>query len=161
MGYAFLTPEKTIRKTMVKISPFDVLQDGDSIAKYNPPAIDYEVEDVGVVEPVVGDSVQFVVTPKDTATVNAVWAARKGAVILKYLDDQAIQLGYFTILSACSYATSTNPRFGPEGLALRDWRDAVWVAGYYILDQVSAGNRPMPSDQDLISELPVFPGVTY
>lgn len=123
MGYAFVTPEGYIRKTMVKISPFDVLPDGDIIADYNPPAIDYDVEVLTTIEPVVGEVVQFLVTPKDPAIVSAVWSARKGAVILKHLDDQAIQLGYFTILSACSYAGSAHPRFGLEGTALRDWRD--------------------------------------
>lgn len=161
MGYAFLTPEKTIRKVMLKISPFDKLLDGDSIVKYNMPSYDAEVEDISIVQPVTGDEVEFVVTAKDLATVNAVWTSRKGAVILKHLDNQAIQLGYFTILSASSYATSTHPRFGPEGLALSNWRDQVWAVGYQILDDVAAGTRTMPSDDQLITELPAFPGVTY
>jgi hypothetical protein len=161
MGYAFLTPEKTIRKTMLKISPFDKLPDGDSIVLYNPPSYDAEVEDLQQVEPVLGDQVQFVITPKDATTVAAVWSQRKGAVILKHLDNQAVQLGYFTILSACSYATSTHPRFGPEGLALSNWRDQVWTAGYEILDEVAAGTRPMPTDSELVALLPAFPGVTY
>ena len=161
MGYAFLTPEKTIRKTMVKISPFDVLQDGDSIATYNPPVVDYEIEDMSIVEPVVGDAVQFVITPKDITTVNAVWQKRKTAVIQAHLDNKAKEFGYDSIFTASTYATSQNPRFGPEGIALRDWRDATWAAGYTILYDVETGARSMPSDQELIDELPVFPGVIY
>jgi len=161
MGYAFVTPEGYIRKTMVKISPFDVLIDGDIIVDYSPPSIDYDVEQLTTIEPVVGNAVQFLVTPKDSAVVSAVWAARKGAVILKHLDDQAAQLDYFTILSACSYASSTHPRFGPEGRALRDWRDQVWAAGYQILNDVAAGIRTMPTDEQLLVELPIFPGVIY
>jgi hypothetical protein len=161
MGYAFVTPEGYIRKTMVKISPFDVLIDGDIIVDYSPPNIDYEVENLTTIEPVVGSVVQFSITPKDTTTVNAVWKARKTAVIQLHLDTKAREFGYDSIFSATTYATSLNPRFGPEGIAFRDWRDSTWAAGYTILYDVEASTRTMPSDEELLLELPAFPGVIY
>lgn len=161
MGYAFVTPDGYIRKTMVKISPFDVLIDGDTIADYNPPTIDYEVEDLTTIEPVVGNTVQFITNPKDAAMVNAVWKARKTGFIQQHLDNKAKEFGYDSIFTATTYATSLNPRFGPEGIVFRDWRDSTWAAGYTILYDVETGTRTMPTDEELLLELPAFPGVTY
>lgn len=42
------------------------------------------------------------------------------------LDSFAQSWGYDNIVSACSYANSTNEKFKAEALALISWRDAVW-----------------------------------
>ncbi len=73
------------------------------------------------------------------------------------LDQAARTRGYDGILSAATYATSKNPRFGPEGIAFRDWRDAVWTYCYQALADVQAGKRAMPTAKDLIAELPPAP----
>ena len=71
-----------------------------------------------------------------------------------YLDSTAQERGYDGILSLCSYATSKNPKFGKEGQAGVEWRDAVWSKCYEILEEVQAGTRTAPTD--IISELPIF-----
>lgn len=71
-----------------------------------------------------------------------------------YLDSTAQERGYDGILSLCSYATSKSPKFGKEGQAGVEWRDAVWSTCYEILEEVQAGTRVMPTD--IISELPIF-----
>lgn len=42
------------------------------------------------------------------------------------LDSFAQSWGYDNIVSACSYANSTNEKFKAEALALISWRDAIW-----------------------------------
>lgn len=71
-----------------------------------------------------------------------------------HLDATARTRNYDGILSLCSYATSTNPKFGPEGQAGVAWRDAVWSSCYAILADVQAGNRAAPSAAGLLTELP-------
>lgn len=39
-------------------------------------------------------------------------------------------------------------------LSFRAWRSAVWAKGYEILAQVQAGERGIPTEVELIAELP-------
>ena len=73
------------------------------------------------------------------------------------LDAFAQQRNYDGILSACSYATSTVPKFQAEGQCCVQARDATWAALYAILAQVEAGDRPLPQGYaELEAELPVL-----
>ena len=161
MGYAFITPEGRVRQTFRKLSPFEQLPEGDSIVDYNPPEYDPELEDLVLIEPVTGEEVLFNLVPKPREVTDLVWQTRKSDVIMRHLDTTAQGYGYTNIFTATTYATSVNPRFGPEGVAFRDWRDQVWTYGYGIIAAVKADLRTMPSDEELIEELPPFPGVTY
>lgn len=71
-----------------------------------------------------------------------------------YMDSKVKERGYDNILSACTYANSTFPGFHGEGLACIAWRDSVWRACYDILDEVTAGQREIPTTEELIAELP-------
>lgn len=71
-----------------------------------------------------------------------------------HLDQTAQTRGYDGILSLCSYATSQNARFGPEGQAGVTFRDAVWAYGYQIIAEIQAGTRPVPSAAELVGALP-------
>ena len=60
------------------------------------------------------------------------------------LDATAQSWGYDSLVSAASYATSTNAQFRMEATALISWRDAVWL---WAQDQevgIKAGTIPMP-----------------
>ena len=70
------------------------------------------------------------------------------------LDSKAQELLYDSCLSVCSYIDTGVPKFDAEGRAFRAWRSAVWAKGYEILAQVQAGQRPIPSEEQLIAELP-------
>lgn len=73
------------------------------------------------------------------------------------LDTFAATRNYAGILSACTYATSTVPRFASEGQYCVQARDATWARCYEMLDEVIAGTRPMPTGfADIEPELPVL-----
>lgn len=71
-----------------------------------------------------------------------------------HLDNEARTRGYDGILSLCTYATSTNPTFAVEGQAGVEWRDTVWGTCYTIMAAVKAGDRTVPTADELIAELP-------
>ena len=76
------------------------------------------------------------------------------AAVQRQLDAGARERQYDGILSACTYAASSVPRFAAEGQACVAWRDAVWTACYAILAEVEAGARPAPTADELLAGLP-------
>jgi hypothetical protein len=71
----------------------------------------------------------------------------------KRMDDYAVEHGYDSILSLCSYATS--PTFSAEGQHGINVRDATWAALVAILGDIAAGNRAPPeSYADIEPDLP-------
>lgn len=76
--------------------------------------------------------------------------------VQRHLDTTARSRNYDGILSLCSYATSTDPVFAAEGAAGIAWRDACWRYCYQALAEVQAGQRPMPTPEEAIAELPVM-----
>lgn len=73
------------------------------------------------------------------------------------LDSFAQTRKYDSILSACTYATDSNPKFAAEGQYCIDARGATWTKLYEMLAEVEAGTRPMPSGYaDVEGELPVL-----
>lgn len=96
------------------------------------------------------DKKPHVPTPEEVA------AGFIGAIQLR-LDTFARGRHYDSILSACTYATSTVPKFQAEGQACVNLRDATWAAAYAILEQVHAGQRPVPDDlADIEGDLPAL-----
>ena len=79
------------------------------------------------------------------------------AAIQQRLDDFARTRNYDSILSACTYATSTVPKFKTAGQACVNLRDATWAATYDILAEVEAGDRAMPQSlDDIEADLPAL-----
>lgn len=69
------------------------------------------------------------------------------------LDQEAQAKGYDSILSACSYAYPGNS-FQAESQSFVAWRSAVWAYCYQEMDKVKNGTRPVPTIEQIISELP-------
>ncbi len=75
--------------------------------------------------------------------------------IQAHLDDAARALGYDDIKSAVTYAEEPAvPKFQQEGQAFRAWRSLVWAHCYGVLEAVQAGERGIPSVEELLAELP-------
>lgn len=72
------------------------------------------------------------------------------------LDTFAKEKGYDNILSACSYATSTNPTFAAEAATCIALRDATWATFYTLQAEIQAGTRQMPTKEELVTLLPVL-----
>ena len=76
------------------------------------------------------------------------------AAVQTYLDDFARTKTYDGILSACTYITSTSPRWKAEGQRCVELRDAVWESAFVILNDVMDGKRAIPTLEQFIAELP-------
>lgn len=80
--------------------------------------------------------------------------AQYTAGVQQHLDTFAQTRNYDGILSAATYATSQVPKFAAEGQYAVEARDATWAKCYEIMAAVEAGSRPMPTLDELLSELP-------
>lgn len=80
--------------------------------------------------------------------------ARLEARVQRWLDDQAQALGYDDIKSAVTYADEPSvPKFQQEGQAMRQLRSMAWARCYEILNAVQAGQRSIPTEDELIAEM--------
>jgi muconolactone delta-isomerase len=83
--------------------------------------------------------------------------AAKVAIVQAFMDAKARALNYDDMASAVSYAEEPAvPKFQAEGQALRAWRSLVWQTCYSIFDEVKAGARSVPSDEELLAALPAL-----
>ena len=95
------------------------------------------------------------IDPIDPPSVESILATLTNA-IQQHMDAKARERNYDGILSLCTYATSTNPKFAAEGQAGVVWRDACWATAYSVMNEVLAGNREIPTVERLLSEMPEF-----
>ena len=103
-----------------------------------------------------GDWYEVVAIPEQTAEEQqARLIERFRSAIQSWMDGEAVKLGYDSVLSACSYINTGNPKFDAEGEGFRKWRSAVWERGYELIDEVIAGQREVPDDPaEVIALLP-------
>ena len=71
-----------------------------------------------------------------------------------HIDSVAQARGYDSGLSCISYAGSSHPKYGAEGTAFRDWRDAVWDYVHALDDSIQAGAIQMPTMEEYIEGMP-------
>ena len=64
------------------------------------------------------------------------------------MDEFAKKRGYDNMLSACSYATSTNATYAAEGQHCVNTRDQQWSTLYALFDQIDSGAIEMPTSVD-------------
>lgn len=75
------------------------------------------------------------------------------------LDEFARTRNYDGILSACTYADSSVPKFATEGQYAVQARDTTWAALYALLAEVQAGARPAPASFDDVH--PLLPALEW
>ena len=80
--------------------------------------------------------------------------AQYTTAVQRRLDTFFQSRGYDGILSAATYATSTVLKFQAEGQYAVEARDATWAKCYEILAAVEGGTSPMPTEAELLAELP-------
>lgn len=103
-----------------------------------------------------GDYFEVVAIPAPTPEeIEASIQKRLTDAVQTALDAFAQTRGYDGIMSACSYANSTDAQFKLEADYCITLRDETWRMGYAIVADVKAGLRPIPTMEELIAELPV------
>jgi hypothetical protein len=90
-----------------------------------------------------------------TETPEQIIARLEGALDL-HLDIVANEYRYESIRTMVTYATSEHPVFGAEGRAAVAYRDAVYAYGIQCISDVMAKLRTIPTESELIAELPPF-----
>jgi hypothetical protein len=93
--------------------------------------------------------------PTPAETPEEVIARLEGALD-RHLDEVANEYRYESIRTMVTYATSEHPDFGKEGRAAVAYRDAVYGYGIQCITDVNAGLRTIPTEAELIAELPPF-----
>ncbi len=78
------------------------------------------------------------------------------AAVQAHLDTTARARGYNDALSCVSYLASTVDAFRADAIVMRDWRDAVWLFCENVLEETKAGQRPVPTEQELLAMLPAI-----
>lgn len=108
---------------------------------------DYERDENGNMQLIVRQWVAPVPTPEEIQK-------QLTDAVQHVLDSKAQELNYDNCLSVCSYIDTGVARFDAEGKAFRAWRSAVWENGYEILAEVREGKREIPTEEELLAELP-------
>lgn len=100
-------------------------------------------------------------TPEEIAAGEA--ARRQGKLAFfqaeagRRLDAFAIARGYGSIVSVCTYDTSSVPRYAADALRARTLRDQWWTVLNQIAADVQGGTRPEPATfDDIAGELPAL-----
>nr|WP_313011590.1 hypothetical protein [Brucella intermedia] len=76
--------------------------------------------------------------------------------IQRLIDSKAQEKLYDDGVSLASYINSTVPEWAGQAAAFVAWRDSVWVYAFAELAKVQSGERPEPSIDDFLAELPSF-----
>lgn len=85
--------------------------------------------------------------PKETDYSNA---------IQLHIDATAQVRQYADGISLASYDSSTNATWAAEAQTFVAWRDQVWAYAFLELEKVKNGQRPQPSIEEFLQELPVI-----
>ena len=123
------------------------------VGGYPPEASVWCNENNAYMEPLGDKTYKIVAIPKHELTPEEIQKQLTDAV-QHVLDAKAQELLYDNCLSVCSYIDTGVAKFDAEGRAFRAWRSQVWAKGYEILAQVQAGQRAIPTEEQLIAELP-------
>lgn len=73
-----------------------------------------------------------------------------------HVDNAAKSRGYGDGFALSTYINSTLPQWAQEAEVFIAWRDAVWIYAYTELYKVQQGQRPIPTINELIAELPTI-----
>ncbi len=114
--------------------------------------IEYQFDTIGAAT--VDDYQAPPLSPQATAAlVDAYMAA-----VQRYMDACAVGFGYDDLIAVISYAEEPSvARYQAEGLAFRAWRSQCWYYCEQVFADVQAEERTIPTEAELIAELPAAP----
>lgn len=76
--------------------------------------------------------------------------------IQAHVDATAQERQYDSGVTCASYVNSTVTTWAAEAAAFVSWRDAVWAYAFAELAKVEANERPQPTVDDFLAELPAM-----
>lgn len=79
------------------------------------------------------------------------------SAVQAHIDAPAQAWGYDDARAAVTYVGDPFPRFHAEGVAIRAFRSACWVAAHQLDADVAAGHRAPPTIDELLALLPAAP----
>lgn len=82
--------------------------------------------------------------------------ARLEAALDRHLDSVANSYRYDSIRTMVTYDGDPYPKFDAEGKAAKAWRSACYALTVEIMNNVLAGNRGVPTESELIAEMPLI-----
>lgn len=82
--------------------------------------------------------------------------ARLDAAIESHIQATVKAMGYNNLERMAVYLSSTNTTWAAEATAAPIWVTALWEKALAIQADVEAKNRPIPSEIELIAEMPLF-----
>ncbi len=81
--------------------------------------------------------------------------------VQSHLDAKAREYRYESILSARTALSSTIPKFSAEGSAFNVWWGLVWAHVDQVEADVASQTRTIPTEAELLAELPAFVPPVY
>lgn len=76
------------------------------------------------------------------------------SAIQAHIDDTARSKRFADGGMLAGYVNSTVPQWAQEAQTFVAWRDAVWIYAYTELEKVLTGQRPQPTVEEIVAELP-------
>lgn len=100
-----------------------------------------------------GDFYEIVPVPVHEPTLEETKAALEAAID-DHIDQAVKARGYTDIIHCISYIGDENPKWDREARAFKVWRSRCYTYGLAEIDKFYAGERSIPTAEQLIDELP-------
>jgi len=130
-------------------------EDGDTLYQYDEYRLD--IRDRAGIEQYVADNFDALLAKAKQVEVDAI-TAKKEKVIDNHIDKVAAARGYgrdgIRPSVACIGYASYENEYQAEAIGYGKWVASLWPVVFSIMSDVSVGLRDIPTDEELISELP-------
>jgi hypothetical protein len=103
-----------------------------------------------------GDVISIEETQPKTVETGEQTISRLDNAIESHIQTIVKAMGYNNLERMAVYLSSTNPTWAAEAAAAPKWVTALWEKALVIQADVEADKRPIPSEIELIAEMPLF-----
>lgn len=130
-------------------------RDGKIVGLYAKPQLETDGSLITDAEPLANDHPEILAFLHPEPTPEQI-RAKLEAALDAHVDATARGMGYRSSESCAGYAASTDATFKAEALAFIAWRDALWRTAIAVMQAVLAGQRAVPTREELLAEMPAF-----